>query len=724
MTRTQRMIERISPSAPKEKWPSVREAEYWFYKSILDTPPEFAHNLRRARMDAYVLDHYSVVIDPDELLAGKMSCGFRLAPEMEADLARGKDIYQHAQGGLTQADTHHRVIDYEKLLSTGISGVLAEIDGKLADIDFSRPDHARQYAFYAACKISLEAVCRFAGRYRERLDRLCTEEADPVRREEYRVMAVNLRAVPSGPAANFYQAVQSMWFVQFCLRLLVDISLTGRPDQYLWPYYQADIESGAMTGEFAFSLIEELFIKHNEIYYNWPASLMVGGVDRRGDRVWNSISDMCLDAIETTGLVNPSVAVCYTSDTPDAVLERCVDLVAKGYTKPSIFNDRVIQKGLRAAGAGAEDSRYYVHSTCVEITPIASSNILVTAPYINLTKVFEYIFNDKQKIFGDDCVVAEDVEFSLDGLADFSSFLALAKKVVSAVIRTHLINTTKTAYTRAHYQASPLASAFLDDCLERGLDAGEGGARYNYAYPCFPGFTNLVDALAAVRQAVYEEHVLTLPQMSDLLRQDFEDNERMRQYLVQRCPKFGNDNDSADELAAEMYDFLRDEMQKYILCTGGTFHPGYFAWIKHGEMGGKTAATPDGRHQGTALSECMGAAQGLDKEGPAAVMRSIQKLDQSVGIGGIATNFRFSRGFVDGPQGRAAVRDFIRTFMDADCFEIQFNVVDQDDLKQAQLRPEDYQSLLVRVAGYSDYFVRLSPEIQNEIISRTEHGAT
>jgi formate C-acetyltransferase len=235
----------------------------------------------------------------------------------------------------------------------------------------------------------------------------------------------------------------------------------------------------------------------------------------------------------------------------------------------------------------------------------------------------------------------------------------------------------------------------------------------------------MVDSLAAIKTAVYDEKVLTLKELTRLCRDDFKNEERMRLYLVNRCAKFGNDVEEVDRIAKDFYDFLRTELAGYRFCLGenATFHPSYFAYVMHGYLGKLAAATPNGRHQGEALSENMGAAQGMDKETPLGVVRSIAKIDQSYGIGGIATNFRFAKNFLASSEGKTALADFIRYFMDSDCFEAQFNVVDQAVLLAAQKDPEKYATLMVRVAGYCDYFNNLPPEVQDEIIRRTEHIA-
>ncbi len=699
--------------------------DYLTGKALFEERAPYAHNLRRSMIDRAIFEGYPIDFDEYELLIGRC-CDAHELTDAQKELAAAARRYIEASdklAGTSTAFTGHRVIDYELLLNTGIREILERVSLKRAAIDFSRPEDAAKAAFYDSVEMSLKAFVTFCARARETLMEKAAVTADEKRRSELLRMAANFERAPMEPCTHFYEALQIMWAMQFCLRLVNDISLTGRFDNYMYPFYKKDIEDGVMTREFAFDLICELYFKHNDIYDAWPASVMVGGVDRQGRPVWNELSYMCIEAIRATGLVNPSVNVAYTDDMPDDLMDRCLEILAQGYTRPAFFNDRVIQEGLRCAGMSDEDSRYYIHSTCVEITPVGASNVQVATPYINLNKAYEYIFGGGKKLFGAECTVKPEVNVDLDSLTTYEAFEALTKRVVRGIIRANLERTAQYLYGFSQYCSSPLASAFISDCIERGQDSGAGGARYSYVYPCFPGFLNLVDALAAVRKAVYEEKLMTLGEMGAMLKDNFAGNERMRQYLINRCPKIGNGVDEVDQIAVMMYEFIRAELKNYTTSVGATFHPSYFAWIMHGMLGKQAAASPDGRKQGDALSECLGSVQGMDRNGPTGILRSIEKIDQKYGIGGIATNLRLTKKLMESAEGRAAVKDYIRSFMDRDCFEIQFNVVDQADLLDAQAHPEKHRSLLVRVAGYSDYFVNLTPEIQNEIIRRSEHSA-
>lgn len=679
------------------------------------------HELMRGTVVAYALDEMKPCIDEDDLLAGRLP----LRHETEEEKAERENVYQCCGGrgvmpGTGSAATMHRVIDYEKLLAKGIKGVLAEVCERRQEILFSDPDGAEKKIFYDACRLELEAVIRFQERYHAEAVRLCKAENDVERKRELERMMNALAKVPADPAETFYEAMQSMWLMQFILGCIEDISVTGRPDDYLYPYYKKDIEEKRITDEEVFALIEDLYFRHNHFYARWPAALMVGGRNRKGEPNWNELTRMFIQAIDTTGLVNPSVAVAYNEAMPEELLELSLKMIAKGYTRPSFFNDDVIIKGLKQAGVFDEDANYYVHSTCVEITPIAASNIQVATPYINLNKGLEYILNGGEKIYGNDFKLYEPVSVKLEELDTFEKFYSATKEVIDNILKGTLEEIQYRNVSRKRNCSSPLSSCFLNDCLALGKDAGAGGARYSFVYPCFPGFINLIDSLCAIRRVVYEEKMVTLEELRDVLKDNFENEGRLRAYLLNKCPKFGNDLEESDEIGKDLFLYIKEELDGFEICVpNGKFYPSYFAYFRHATHGEQCSATPDGRRQAEALSECLGSVQGMDKNGPLALINSISKIPQYHGIGGIATNVRFTKRIMQ--EGLDQMKVFLKEFMRKGNFEIQFNVVDQQILLDAQVHPEKYQTLMVRVAGFSDYFVNVPLSVQNEIIKRMEH---
>ena len=676
------------------------------------------HERLRGKIDAGLLDTCPVYISDDDLIAGafpptapRSEEGFKFLEKFE-----GRGVIN----GSEPSNTGHRVLDYEKLLSKGLLGVLDEVKEKLSTLELSDPECAEKRAFYNGCIDSLEGAVRFQHRYLDRAREMLGEATDPERRRELENMVAALERVPAEPAKTFREAIQAVWFMQLMIQVLGDSSLCGRPDNYLYPFYKHDVEAGIITDDEVFSLIEDLYFRHNNIYGSWPASIMVGGRKRNGESNWNELSYMFIKAIETTELVNPSVAVCYNSDMPDDLLTLCLEIIAKGYTRPSFFNDDIAIKGLLEAGVSEEDANYYIHSTCVELTPIATSNIMVATPYINLNKGLEYIFNDGEKIFGNDFARENVKSYDLGTLDTFEKFYAAVKETIDNILKGELAVIQDYILYRKRYTSLPLASCFINDCIAMGKDAANDGARYSFIYPCFPGFINLIDSVVAIRKVVYEERRATLEEISDAIKGNFEGEDRLRAFLLNKCAKFGNDLDESDEIGKDLFAFINEELKKFNTCVrNGTFHPSYFAWIQHGRLGQVCAATPDGRKQGEALSECLGSVQGMDRNGPVALMHSTSKIPQHYAIGGVATNFRFSKKMMR--ESLPEIKVFIKEFMRNGNFEAQFNVVDQETLLDALEHPERHRTLLVRVAGYSDYFVDLSPIIQREIISRLEH---
>lgn len=698
---------------------------YWLWKAQYECRSCDNHTIRMGQVQRYIMEHMPVPIRPDDLLHGWLVC----RPLTEKEDQEFTFLEQWVQNcpqsaGFYPAATGHRVLDYEKLLTLGANGVLHHLDSYLKTLDYSDPQAMEKYNLYTACRESILGLIHYAQRVSQAYAQAAGEQSDSVVQAQYRQLSQIFSRVPAEPARTFYEAMQSMWTLQYISCFLHDKSLTGRPADYLYPYYTADKAAGRIDDTFVQTLINDLYYRHNDIYDNWPAPIMIGGVNRQGEPIWNELSYMFIRAIAQTGMVNPSVGICWNEAMPADLMQLCVQTIADGYTRPAFFNDAVVIDGLLQAGVTLEDARYYIHSTCVEITPIATSHIYVASPYVHINKAIEMVLNDGKKLWGDDPVIDLPAEIQTDRLETFEQFFHALKHAMSLLIRAAATERCRVTEQWKQYHSAPLSACFLRDCLARGKDCGSGGARYNFTYPCFPGFINLIDSVAAVKKAVYEDRLFTLPQLREILLNDFSGAETAQQYLLNRCPKFGNDIADTDELGLQLYDHIRNELAKYRTCLpNGTFHPSYFAWIMHAELGKVAAASPDGRKQGTAMSESLGAAQGRDRNGPLAVVRSISHIDQSYGIGGIATNFRFSKSMIQSAQGQNAVTSLIKGFMAARCFECQFNVVDQEVLLDARAHPENYQSLLVRVAGYSDYFVRLDPLIQDEIIRRTEHDS-
>lgn len=698
---------------------AVANNAYLAYKDIR------SHEMIKAYVDAKVLDSIEPIFDPDDLIAGRLDLEWH--PENDAEREASKERCKARSAfvsGMLSSSNGHVTLDYEKLLEKGFGGVLADVKEKLANISFSDPEGIEKRKFYEACIISLEAAHRFQERYCAEASRLASIETDPERKKNLERMAESLSRVPYEPAQTFYDAIQAVWLYQIMVWAVKEFTQAGRPDNYLYPFYKKDLAEGRITPDEAMSLIEDWYLRINYFFSvkRTPAtSLMIGGRDRNGNTVCNELSYMFVKAIETTGVLHPSVGLAYNKEIPDDLLDLCLEMNAKGFTRPSIFNDDTIIKGLKDAGCSDEDANYYIHSTCVEITPIATSNVWVASKYINLNKIFEYLLNGGEQIHkGEGLRFFAPFDSDINKLDTFEKFYSEIKKIVDNVLKGEILLQQEHLMALKRYSSLPLVDCFIKDCIEKGKNSANGGARYRFIYPSFPGFSNFVDAIAAIRKAVYEEKLVTFEELGEAIKNNFEGFERLHAFLLNKCPKFCNDTPEVDDIAQDMFKYICDELSIFKGCVpNATFHFSCFAYLHHGRLGLEASASPDGRKDSEALSECLGAVQGMDKNGPLALINSLCNIPQERGIGGIATNFRFSKKIMR--ENKDEIRALVKDFMRRGNFEMQFNVIDQETLIDAKAHPEKYRTLMVRVAGYSDYFVMLPNEIQNEVMKRLEH---
>ncbi len=684
-------------------------------RSWQETTGETWHIIRRARRIAAILDALPVEIAPDELLVGRLPLGETDA-HMEAAL-------QEARAFLATQPPHkgqsaHMTLDNELILRRGLAGIAADIRARVAALDLADPDDQAKERFYAACLMALEAVGRLAQRYAAHAADLVAAEADPQRRAELAQIAAICAQVPMHPARTFWEALQAVHFMTYAVQAGEELLLfpAGRMDRYLWPYYERDIAVGALTPAGALELIDCFYILMNELV---PRSLavgvMIGGHDATGREVTNEMSYLLLEAVAHVRMAYPGVSICYRDDTPEALVQRGCELLADGLTHPAIFNDAVITRGLIELGVTPPEACEYIHSTCVEITPIAASNVWVASPYFNLVQMLHDLIGVPPLNAGPAWTPVPPATSlaTFDGLLE--SYRAhLGTRIMEAVrvqnaMRRH----------RMRHGGHPLLSCFVRDCLQRGVDIDEGGARYSWIECSFVGLANLVDSLAAIRQFVYAERRWTLAELAALLREDFAGDPAARELLLHRADKYGNGIAAVDELAVHVIEWIVDECARYRVVPDGRFVPGLFCWVMHERLGRETAASADGRVAGFPLADGAGPAQGRERQGPTGAVLSTTVWDHTPMMGGLVLNLKFSRTHGDAKQV-ASFRDLLRVYMARGGLEMQINCVDSETLRDAQARPELYRDLVVRVAGYSDYFTTLSRGMQDEIIARTE----
>lgn len=699
------MIFRIEKLRERTFAPDRFNADIMFYSSFYKEYDEHAAlsvEERYARAFYAALTQLTPAISDGELIVGNRDIAL---PDQIKDAWESK--YQHIAYSYRDkvfcGQDSHMAIDYSLLLSQGINGIMEQIDRYLANCDSEKAN------YYKCCKRCLEAVIRHAEAY----STLALDESenctDKERCAELKKIADICKKVPAQPAQNFYEAVQSVHFVTHCLsfapfRMCQQQFQLGRPDRYLWSFYEKDIQTHAMTKEFAQLLLDCLGIQINMRVPNGLSSgYMVGGRNEKGEIVSNDLTDMCMQVIGDIRLVYPSVGLCCNEGMPEKHMKKACELLLNGHSHPALFNDDVIAKGLAYYGVPKEQVHDYIHSTCVEITPIAASNVWVASPYTNMPQILLDIMDQ-----------------------EYGTFEQLIKRyfeVLDQSIRVNFEQENKNRAIRAESAINPLLSCFVKDCLEHGIDIERGGAAYNWIMPSFVGMSNLVDSLFAIKTLVFDEKRLGMGEFKSILQHDYDGNEALRRYILDRIPKYGNDMDEIDSLYVVFTEHIVGECEKYRgLFQNARLVPSIFCWIMHERFGRETMATPDGRKKGFPLGDGSGPCQGREMNGPTASILSSTKWEHEKFIGGIAVNLKFSRSSL-GVDSLQTVSSLLRTYLKRGGFEIQINVIDNETLRKAQQHPDQYRDLVVRIGGYSDYFARLSREMQEEVIMRTAHHA-
>ncbi|MCJ7612121.1 MAG: formate C-acetyltransferase/glycerol dehydratase family glycyl radical enzyme, partial [Candidatus Aminicenantes bacterium] len=507
----------------------------------------------------------------------------------------------------------------------------------------------------------------------------------------------------------------------------------GRLDQHLYPYYRRGLEDGTLTEDRARELLQAFWVKFN----NQPAPpkvgvtaeesatytdfclINLGGVTPDGRDGVNDLSFLILDVIQEMRLLQPSSMVQISSKTPDRFLKRALDIVKTGFGQPSIFNTEAIIQEMLRQGKSLEDARSGGASGCVEAGIFGKENYNLTG-YFNLTKVLELALNNgldprTGKRLGRETGRPETFA-SFPEL--FQAFQVQLRRFIDIKIRGN--NVIERLY--AEYLPAPFLSLIIDDCIARGRDYHDGGARYNTSYIQGVGLGTITDSLAAIRHHVFETKSVSMRRLRTALKDDFQGQEFLRQQLVNKSPKYGNDDDRADDILRGVFEAYYQAVNGRPNTKGGSYRINLLPTTVHVYFGKVIGATPDGRRAGQPLSEGISPVQGADRKGPTAVIKSAAKIDH-VRTGGTLLNQKFTPQLLAGDQGLTNLAHLVRSYFKLDGHHIQFNVVTTETLRQAQKHPERFRDLIVRVAGYSDYFVDLSPDLQAEIICRTEHQA-
>ncbi len=791
---------------------------------------------RRAKAFEHILRHIPITIRPDELIVGsatKMPRSCQTFPEysydwLEAEFdtvaTRSADpffISEETKAALREVHTYwkgktnfelatslmapealkafnvgifttgnyfyngigHVCVQYDKVLAVGFDGVRKEAKAALAACSVSDADYAKRSHFLNAVIRSCDAVIAYAKRYAT----LAREEAascvDDVRKQELLTIAANCDRVPEFGARTFYEACQSFWFVQMLLQVESSghsIS-PGRFDQYMYPYYKADMDAGRITPAFAQELIDCIWVKLNDLNkvrdaasaegfagYSLFQNLIAGGQDANGLDVTNDLSFMCLEATLHVNLPAPSLSVRVWNGSPHDFLIKAATVTRTGVGLPAYYNDEVIIPALMSRGISLEDARNYCIIGCVEPQCPGKTDGWHDAAFFNMCRIMELVF-------GDGMVDGVQVSIHTGDVSTFTTFEQFwdAYQRQMDYMLTLLVNSDN-AIDAAHAERCPLPfqSALVDDCIANGRTMQEGGAHYNFTGPQGFGIANMADAMIAIKTLVFDRKEWTLADFRQALKDNFgrpvadehqvaavaaqvaeapkaqgktvaaeavaaavakvmtadtvspETKARYDRLLadIEALPKFGNDNAEADEMArAVAYTYTRP-MEKFKNPRGGQYQAGLYPVSANVPLGAQTGATPDGRLAKTPVADGVSPAAGRDTHGPTAAASSVARLDHAIASNGTLYNMKFHPTALAGRSGLENFVALLRGYFDQKGMHMQFNVVSRETLLDAQAHPENYRSLVVRVAGYSALFTTLSRSLQDDIIRRTEQG--
>jgi formate C-acetyltransferase len=623
----------------------------------------------------------------------------------------------------------------DKIYRKGLLDIKEEIRRSMETIDFLHDSEAqKKLEELRAMEISADALVRFAQRHSEAAAALAKKEKDPKRRKELERIACICACVPAYAPQDFWEALQYYWFVH--LGVITELNPwdafnPGRLDQHLYPFYLKGLRERILTKEKARELLQAFWIKFNNqpappkvgvtaeesSTYTDFALINTGGVKADGSDGVNELSYLILDVVEEMRLTQPSSMVQISRKTPDRFLKRALGIIRTGFGQPSVFNTDVIIQELLRQGKSIEDARNGGASGCVETGAFGKESYILTG-YFNLVKVLEITLND-----GMDPRTGKKIGLETGNAAKFCSFEELLdafKKQLNHFIDMKIRGNNVIERLYAELLPVPFLSLFIDDCVTKGKDYNDGGARYNTNYIQGVGLGTVTDSLVAIKYNIFDKKNVTMKQLLGALKTDFRGNETLRQRLVNRTPKYGNDDDYADDVMKQVFEAYYCAVEGKLNTKGGCYRINLLPTTVHVYFGKLVGATPDGRRAGEPLSEGVSPVQGADRKGPTAVLRSAAKIDHAR-TGGTLLNQKFTPQLLADEQGLNKLAGLIRTYFRLDGHHIQFNVVSSEMLRDAQRHPEKYRDLIVRVAGYSDYFVDLNVDLQNEIIRRTEH---
>jgi formate C-acetyltransferase len=723
--------------------------------------------VRRAKATAYILDHVEITLREDELIAGNRTVKPRagiISPEMDpywllkeldAFSTRPQDRFTISEPdkqiyreqlfpywesrsmkdfinsqmpeevkaatktqifSINQTDKGqgHIIIDYPRLLSFGLDNLVAELKQHVN----AAPDNA----FYQAALILLEASQRHILRYAALAEKMAQACEDPQRKVELGRICRISQHISGNKPQDFYQACQLFWYMNIILQYESNASSLslGRFDQYMLPFYQHSLSHGE-SPEFLKELVESLWVKCNDIVLLRSASsaryfagfptgytILLGGLTDAGRSAVNVLSFLCLDAYQNICLPQPNLGVRVNELIDRSFLLKTAETIRLGTGIPQIFNDEVVVPAFLNRGVRLEDARDYAVVGCVELSIPGKTYGLHDIAMFNLLKVMELTLHENE---GNSTIT-------------YPELMEQIRQKISHYVRLMAQGSNICDIGHRDWAPVPLLSSFIEGCLESGKDITAGGARYNFSGVQGIGIANLSDSLHALKGMVFDQQRLTFDELLASLNENFasEEGRAIRARLINRFEKYGNDVDEVDLISADLLRYYCKEVEQYRNPRGGQFTPGSYTVSAHVPLGAVVGATPDGRFAGEQLADGgLSPMLGQDHQGPTAVLKSVSKLDNMLLSNGTLLNVKFTPSTLEGQQGLNKLADFLGAFTRLKLQHVQFNVVNAEQLREAQKRPQDFAGLVVRVAGYSAFFVELSKEIQDDIIGRTAH---
>ena len=624
----------------------------------------------------------------------------------------------------------------EKIYKKGFQDYKNDIIEARNRLDFLNDKEAfDKKAQLNAMEICCDAIMILGERYAAYARELAEKEIDEIRKQELLQIAANCDVVPAHAPKTFWQAIQMYWFVHLGVTTELnpwDAYSPGRLDQHLNPFYQKDTEDGILDDEKALELLECLWVKFNNQpappkvgitlkesgTYTDFANLNTGGITPDGENGVNEVSYLILDCMDEMKLLQPSSNVQISKKTPTKFLKRACEISRKGWGQPAFYNTEAIIQELLNAGKSIEDARRGGTSGCVETGAFGNEAYILTG-YFNLPKILELTLYN-----GYDIVSKKQIGIPLGYAKDFKSYDELYeayKKQVEHLIDIKIEGSNIIEKIYAEYMPAPFLSIITNDCISRGKDYNAGGARYNTNYIQGVGIGTITDSLAAIKYNVFDEKKFTMEELIEALEHNFEGYDMIANLVRNKTPKYGNDDDYADNIMKDVFNFYQKTVTGRPNMKGGTYRVNMLPTTCHVYFGEVMNASPNGRLAQKPVSEGISPEKGADVNGPTAVIKSCSKMDH-LRTGGTLLNQKFTPSVVKGEEGLDNMANLVRAYFNMDGHHIQFNVIDRETLIRAQQNPDEYKDLIVRVAGYSDHFRNLSKALQDEIIERTEQS--